>query len=153
MALNVTFYTSSANPKKLDKSGNLTAIGTAKTLHVKHKIDILNPVFEVDYNSLFLAANYIYIAEFRRYYFCTISTDTAQRMTVSAAVDVLYSHMAQLKECPCNVIRAELGAPTYIKDSKYPIDSTRYFIQGIDFDNSDVLTGERPARPFIVVVR
>lgn len=153
MALTVTFYVSSANPKKLDKSADLSAIGTAKTLHVKHKIDILNPVFEVEYNTVFLTANYIYIAEFRRYYFCTIATDTAQRITVSAAVDVLYSHMAQIKECPCNVIRAELGAPTYIKDSKYPIDSTRYFIQGIDFDNSDVLTGERPARPFIVVVR
>lgn len=153
MALTVTFYTSSANPKKLDKTGDLTAIGTAKTLHVKHKIDLLNPVFEVDYNSLFLAANYIYIAEFGRYYFCTISTDTAQRITVSAAVDVLYSHAAQIKDCACTVIRAELGTPTYVIDNKYPIDSTRYYIQGVDFDNSDVLTGTRPARPFIVVVR
>lgn len=136
MALTVTFYTSSANPKKLDKSGNLTTIGTAKTLHVKHKIDVLNPVFEVDYNAAFLAANYIYIAEFRRYYFCTIATDTAQRITVSAAVDVLYSHAAQIKDCACTVIRAELGKPSDVTDNKYPIQPNKYIIQGVDFDES-----------------
>ena len=136
MALTVTFYTSSANPKKLDKSGNLTAIGTAKTLHVKHKIDILNPVFDVDYNSLFLPANYVYISEFGRYYFCTIATDTAQRMTVTATVDVLYSHAAQIKNCECTVIRAELGKPTDIVDTKYPIQPNKYKIQGVDFDES-----------------
>ena len=136
MALTVTFYTSAANPKKLDKSGDLTTIGTAKTLHVKHKIDLLNPVFDVDYNTQFLPANYVYIAEFGRYYFCTIATDTAQRMTVTATVDVLYSHAAQIKDCDCTVIRAELGKPTDIVDTKYPIQPNKYKIQGVDFDES-----------------
>lgn len=131
MALTVTFYTSSANPKKLDKSGNLTAIGTAKTLHVKHKIDLLNPVFDVDYNSLFLPANYVYISEFGRYYFCTIATDTAQKITVSCTVDPLYSFSTAIKNCPCTVIRSEAAGINYTPDNKLPIDPNKYRVGAI----------------------
>ena len=150
MALTVTFYTSSANPKKLDKSGDLTVIGTAKTLHIKHKIDILNPVFEVDYNSLFLAANYIYIAEFGRYYFCTISTDTAQRMTISAAVDVLHSHATQIKACECTVIRSENAGINYTPDNKLPIDPNKYTVGALSAPNpiEDILND----KPYILVL-
>lgn len=137
MGLTVTFYTSTANPKQLDKTGYLTAIGTAKTLHVKHKIDLLNPVFEVDYNSLFLPANYIYISEFGRYYFVTIATDTAQRMTITGTVDVLYSHAAQIKNCPCTVIRSENAGVNYVIDSKLPIDPNNFVTQGLNFSGID----------------
>ena len=130
MSFTVSFYTSTANPKKLDKSGNLTIIGTAKTLHVKHKIDMLNPVFDVDYNSLFLPANYVYIAEFGRYYFCTIATDTAQKMTVSCTVDPLYSFAAAIKNCPCTVIRSERAGINYVPDNKLPIDPNKVKIHG-----------------------
>lgn len=153
VALTVTFYVSRANPKKLDKLADLSAIGTAKTLHVKHKIDLLNPVFEADYNPAFLAANYIYIAEFGRYYFCTISTDTAQRITVSAAVDVLYSHAAQIKNCDCTVIRAELGKPSDVVDNKYPIQPNKYIIQGIDFDESLYLRDAGFTAKTVIVTR
>ena len=153
MSFTVSFYTCTANPKKLDKTGDLAIIGSAKTLHAKHKMDMLNPVFEVDYNAAFLPANYCYIAEFGRYYFCTIATDTAQKITVSCTVDPLYSFAADIKKCNVTIIRAQLGRPTYTIDKKYPIDSTRYVIEGIDFDASDVLTGSLPQRPYIIVTR
>lgn len=154
MALTVTFYTSSANPKKLDKSGDLTAIGTAKTLHVKHKIDILNPVFEVDYNILFLAANYVYIAEFGRYYFCTIATDTAQRITVSAAVDVLYSHAAQIKGAAVTVIRSEAAGVNYVIDNKLPIDPNRFNTEGVTFPDSPIMFNNGLSTPqYIMITR
>lgn len=154
MALTVTFYTSLANPKKLDKSGDLLAIGTAKTLHVKHKIDLLNPVFEVDYNAAFLAANYIYIAEFGRYYFCTIATDTAQRITVSAAVDVLYSHAAQIKGAAVTVIRSEAAGITYVVDDKLPIDPNRFFTQGANFPESPITFDNGLVNPqYIMITR
>ena len=134
MSFTVTFYTCTANPKKLDKSADLVAIGTAKTLHGKHEIDLLNPVFAVDYDSTLLAANYCYVSEFDRYYFITISTDTAQRIYVHGTVDVLNSFSAQIKECPATIIRAELGAPTYVHDNKYPIQPDKFIFEGIDFD-------------------
>lgn len=151
MSFTVSFFTSTANPKKLDKSGDITIIGTAKTLHVKHKIDMLNPVFDVDYNSLFLPANYCYIAEFGRYYFCTVATDTAQKMTISCTVDPLYSFASYIENCPCTVVRAELGAPTYIVDNKYPIHQSKYRFQGIDFDASpDFYSG---SEHFVLITR
>lgn len=134
MSFTVTFYTSTANPKKLDKSADLVAIGTAKTLHAKHEVDILNPVFAVDYNTTLLPANYCYIAEFNRYYFITISTDTAQRINVRGTIDVLNTYANQIKLCPATIIRAELGAPTYVHDNKYPIEPDKFIFEGIDFN-------------------
>lgn len=135
MSFTVSFYTSTANPKKLDKSGDLTIIGSAKTLHAKHKMDVLNPVFDVDYNSLFLPANYCYIAEFGRYYFCTIATDTAQKITVSCTVDPLYSFATAIKNCPCTVVRSESAGVNNVIDNKLPIDSRKIWISGADFPN------------------
>lgn len=134
MSFTVKFYTCTANPKKLDKSGDITLIGTQKTVNAKHQIDIISPIFTVDYNADLLAANYCYIAAYNRYYFCSVATDTAQKITVSCTVDPLYSFATAIKNCPCTVVRAELGAPTHIIDNKYPIHQNKYRFQGIDFD-------------------
>ena len=151
MSFSVTFYTCTANPRKLDKSGNMTAIGTAITSNTKHEIDIINPAFVVDYDASLLPANYAYIAEFNRYYYITIATDTAQKMIVRGNVDPLFSHMSAIKNCPVNVIRAELGAPTYVHDSKYPIQPDKYIFEGIDFDAApNFYTG---AEHYVIITR
>lgn len=151
MSFTVNFYKCTANPKKLDKSGDLTVIGSALTSNTKHSIDIINPVFTVDYNADLLPANYIYISEFGRYYFITISTDTAQTMHISGTVDPLYSFATAIKNCPCTVVRAELGAPTYVVDNKYPIHQSKYRFQGIDFDASpDFYSG---SEHFVLITR
>lgn len=150
MSFTVSFYTSTANPKKLDKSGDITIIGTAKTLHVKHKIDMLNPVFDVDYNSLFLPANYVYIAEFGRYYFCTIATDTAQKITVSCTVDPLFSFATAIKNCPCTVVRSEKAGITYVPDNKLPIDPNKYRVGAIP--SPSALENALNDKPYILIL-
>lgn len=131
MSFTVSFYTSTANPKKLDKSGNLTIIGTAKTINAKHQIDIISPVFTVDYNADLLAANYCYIPAYNRYYFCSVATDTAQKITVSCTVDPLYSFATSIKKCPCTVIRSERAGINYTPDNKLPIDPNKYRVGAI----------------------
>lgn len=126
MSLSISFYTCTANPKKLDKSEDLTAIGSALTSNTKHNIDIINPVFTVDYNADLLPANYIYISEFGRYYFITISTDTAQTMRISGTVDPLYSFAAYIENCPCTVVRSEKAGINYTVDNKLPIDPNNF---------------------------
>lgn len=150
MSFTVSFYTSTANPKKLDKTGDLTIIGSAKTLHAKHKMDIINPVFDVDYNSQFLPANYCYIAEFGRYYFCSIATDTAQKITVSCTVDPLYSFAASIKNCPCTVVRSEKSGITYTVDNKLPIDPNKYRVGALHSPNAieDALND----KPYILIL-
>lgn len=153
MSFSVKFYTCTANPKKLDKSGDLTLIGSEKTLHSKHKMDVLNPVFDVDYNAQFLPANYCYIAEFGRYYFCTIATDTAQKITVSCTVDPLYSFATAIKNCPCTVIRSEKAGINYTVDNKLPIDPNRFSTYGKAAPKSIASTGdEDDYHNYIIVV-
>lgn len=150
MSFTVSFYTSTASPKKLDKSGDITIIGSAKTLHSKHKMDVLSPVFDVDYNVQFLPANYCYIAEFGRYYFCTIATDTAQKITVSCTVDPLYSFATAIKNCPCTVVRSERGGVTYTTDTKLPIDPNKYRVVALPSPNA--LESALNDKPYILIL-
>ena len=152
----VTFYNVSDPPNKLIKDIT-NVIGTSRALAPTGQVNTLNPTIVVAWDSTngdkVINANYAYIDTFNRYYWITTAIDTANRIVIQGKVDYLMSFAEQIKNCPATIVRAELGKPTYVVDKKYPIDSSRYYIEGIDFANSDVLTGNRPQRPFIVVTR
>ena len=134
--MTITFYTSTSNPKDLDKSGKLAIIGTGKILTPTRGVSILNPVVTVDYNALFVSANYAYIsAPFNRYYFVKCSVDTAGKIVVECTCDTLYSWQAYIKECDANIIRAEQAGVNYVVDKQLPIDENRYFTEGKKFSS------------------
>lgn len=137
MSFSVNFYTSSADPRTLDKTSYLTALGTAQTISSKHEIDILNPVFTINYDSTLLNANYCYIETFNRYYYCTISTDTAQKIIVKCTVDPLHTYHTAIKNVPVTVVRSESIGPTYVIDNKLPIDPNNFATQGLNFTGID----------------
>lgn len=130
--MNITFYTTSDPPKKLEKT--LTAIGNAHALSPTAEVTVLNPVIVCNYNAQLLAANYCYIDTFQRYYFCSLATDTASRLIVSCTCDYLMSWADYIKRCPANIIRAEQAGVNYVVDRQLPIDSSRFFIEGKRFD-------------------
>lgn len=133
--MQITFYTSTANPKDLDKTGKITAIGTAKILTPIRGVGTLNPVISVDYNAAFASANYAYIsAPISRYCFVKTSIDTAGKLIAECSVDVLYTWRDYIKNCPANIIRAEQAGVNYVVDRQLPIDSSRFFIEGKRFD-------------------
>ena len=136
--MTITFYTTADSPKKLVKS--LTPIGTARALAPLGQVDVLNPVIVVAWDNTngdkVINANYAYIDTFKRYYWITTGIDTAGRIVVTGNVDYLMSWAEGIKKCPCTVVRAELGKPTDVTDTKYPIQPNKYIIQGVDFDES-----------------
>lgn len=135
--MTITFYTSTANPKELDKSSKLTLIGSGKILTPTRGVSILNPVVTVDYSALFVPANYAYIsAPFNRYYFVKCAVDTAGKIVVECTCDSLYSWHTYIKECDANIIRAEQAGINYVVDKQLPIDTNRFFTQGIKFDKT-----------------
>ena len=153
MGHSVTFYTSTANVDALDKSGGLTAIGTATTVNAPHRIDTLAPVLTVAYNSDLYAANYMYVPDFGRYYFITsIATDTAGRMVINGRVDVLYSWKNAIENVACTVVRSESSGVTYVPDNKLPVDTSRFYTVGIKFPNSIENTSVTDSRHYIVIV-
>lgn len=134
--MTITFYTTSSSPKKLNKT--LTPIGSAVALAPTSQVSVLNPVLIVDNVSGFIHANYAYIDDFHRYYWITTAYDTSGRIIVSCKVDYLMSWAAGIRQCPSNIIRADLGSPTYVIDKKYPIDPTRFYTQGITFPETQL---------------
>ena len=154
--MNITFYNVTDSPNKLEK--DIThVIGSARALAPTGQINVLNPVVTVAWDNIngdsIINANYAYIDTFQRYYWINCGIDTAKRIVVSGKVDYLMTYAADIKNCPATIVRAELGKPTYVPDTKYPIDTSRYFIEGIDFDDSPYLRDSTPSQPYVVITR
>lgn len=134
MAHNVYFYSCSCNPNNVDKSGSLAFLGSSQILRPTHQINVLTPAFSIDYNGTLVNANYCYIDTFGRWYFCTVSTDTAQRMAINASVDVLYTYKSAILSSGATVIRREnyngSTGCTYVPDKKLPLDPCRSKFDG-----------------------
>lgn len=122
------FYTSTADARQRDKSNDITLIAAGVPITPTAALDTLSPALVVDYNAALINANYIYIPAFNRYYFAAPPIiDVGKRMTFSCTVDVLSSVAEMLGNIDATIVRSEsVGAPTYIPDSKLPINPVAY---------------------------
>ena len=152
--MTIYFYKSTANPDKLDKSGFLTQIGTSETIKQTHRVDTLAPVVSVNYDVNLIDANYVYIPDFKRYYFCKISTDTGLKMILNCEVDALYSWAAAIAAAPCTAVRSETAGINYVPDSKLPIDPSRFVIKDTAFPQTNIESNNGLITPqYIMITR
>lgn len=147
----LTLYTSTANPKQLDKTNFLTQIGTARTLAPTQIIDELTPIFVIDYNAIFLNCNYVYCNEFNKFYFAKKSIDTAGKMIFTCVADSLHTWHEQIKNCNATVIRNEAAGTNFVKDDKLPIDENRFFITGYEFPDSPLEYKQTNNKPYLLI--
>lgn len=133
--MSVTFYTCKDDPKVINKS--LTAIGTLSNITIAptDTVSILNPTLIMSYDSNYIGANYVYISEFGRYYFCSVSVAPGQRCIVKCTVDPLYSFKTGLLKIPVTVIRSESAGINYVPDKQLPIDPKRFYVHGASLYN------------------
>lgn len=101
--MTVTFYQLSINPIVLNKS---LGTGTDKTCVVKDNLDVLNPVFELDFDASILSKNYMYVADLGRYYFITSIEILNHVIIVRGHVDVLKTYNAQIRSGKCTATRS-----------------------------------------------
>ena len=128
MGLTITLYTSTADPKEVDKSSKLTQVGSASiTATPTGDINMLNPAVLLNYDASYLGANYAYISEFGRYYYVNDkSVKPGQSITLTMSVDPLMSFASQIANCMACVTRSEsVGSPTEIVDDRLPIDPNK----------------------------
>ena len=128
MGLTITLYTSTADPKEVNKSSKLTQIGTASiTATPTGDIDILNPAVLLNYDASYIGANYAYISDFGRYYYVNDKTvKPGQSITLSMSVDPLMSFASELADCTACITRSEsVGQPTMVPDDRLPIDPNK----------------------------
>ena len=150
--MNITFYTTTDKPETLDKTLNI--IGTAHVLKPTTQINTLNPVVVCNYSDTLVNANYAYIDTFARYYYITTGIDTAGRLIVSGTCDVLMSWKDSIKTCACNIVRANLGKPSYVIDKKYPVDTSRFNVDAKDFPQTSLTYNGGVVTPqYIMITR
>lgn len=105
----------------------------------------LQPKLVLNYDSTYLAANYVYIALFDRYYKIVEKTVTiGKRIVITCIVDAVMSWFtttetkAGIDGCKITAIRnGGIGAPTKVQDSKLPIIANEQTLdQTVSINNS-----------------
>lgn len=124
MALTVTLMTTTDDPLVVTKTTSTVATVTAKPYD---NCSIGSPRIIINHSASLEAVNYMYIADWGRYYFVEPPVVIpGGEILISGNVDVLMSFDAAIRSCPATVIRSEsVGAPTMIPDSKLPINPNK----------------------------
>ena len=130
MSVSIKLYINTTENNRVDKSSYLSDL-TAKTVtgSFRTPVDILNPTVLIDLTITEATKyNYMYIADFKRYYFITGivlksgSTYSAQESSglfeISGHVDVLYSYKTKILANNALIARQE----NRFLDSKFQID-------------------------------
>ena len=99
---------------------------------------MLAPTFILDYKESFLTANYLFCPIFgeRYYYIEDREIEIGKKIVLHCKVDPLMSWKTGLLQCKGTITRSEsIGGPTYVPDSKFPIDPNRreILLQNLDF--------------------
>ena len=123
--MNVTLYKNTASFDVVDKTDDLTQIGTTTAFNEIGAINILQPqiIMAYDNRTQLLEANYAHIDLFNRYYFIKdLSLNSAMRLEATLEVDPLMSFKDELLELDVCVSRNEFVGSTDMQDSLYPIN-------------------------------
>lgn len=134
--MKVTFYTIKEDPKNVTKTiDSSTKIGTLTNISIEptETMSILRPKLIMAYSSAYINANYCYIDDLNRYYYCSVALAPGKRAVVSCVVDPLFSFKTDLLKIPVTVIRSESAGINYTPDKQLPVDPTRFYLHGHDF--------------------
>ena len=88
-----TYINSSDNnvlEKQLTQKAQYSAVG-------KEPIDILNPKLIINDNTFDVGINYVYIPDFKRYYYCSITTLSKNIYQLNCSVDVLKTYASEIR--------------------------------------------------------
>ena len=120
MAFTIKIGYTTDNPFKYEKSVTWLSGEGGVNIHPLSTINQLSPVFVIDYNAIYLTANYVQATFLGRSYFATISVDNAGKMILTCNVDYISSF--DLSNCSITVTRnGGIGQPTEITDNKFPV--------------------------------
>lgn len=94
---------------------------------LKDPQEVLRPVLRMRYSSVLEGCNYFWIPAFGRLYDRTSFTVDHQMGTMGGVVDVLNSHLSEIRDCGALIDRAESNEAytKYIQDPEAPVYSYR----------------------------
>lgn len=120
--MTITFYKNLSDKRALSKS--LTQLQSVTAI-IKDDCDIISPTVEVSSFSGLANANYMYISDWKRYYFIDrITVSRGQRAIISGHVDVLSTYKSGILDCAAVVCRQQSKGNYYLND---PVYKTRQY--------------------------
>lgn len=122
MAVSVSFYNCSDDPKDVHKS-NRTLIGTY-SCNIYDEQNIESPNILLPRNDNLRSANYCYISQFGRYYYCRLDQLPDGREIMNCNVDVLVSFWDEFKGSQCIANRSTSNYNREIKDDMVLVEPT-----------------------------
>lgn len=102
----IAFYKYTGEARTVNK---VLANRISKQGHIKAGTAITDPVINMAYDAALLNCNYVYIEEFKRYFYITDITLNQQLMTISLHVDVLMSFKSDILQSKATIIRSNTG--------------------------------------------
>lgn len=116
MSSNIDLYINKSTSNTANK--NITLVAEKVNCVYTDSIDVLNPTIRLKYFEGIDSVNYCYLADTKRYYYVnTIKNVGEIEMTLS--VDVLMSHLEEIKQITCTIDRNENESNGYLVDDKY----------------------------------
>ena len=116
--------------------------------YLKNDTSIIEPIILIEKtNPALYDYNYLYIPEFKRYYFITNIKQVRHNLwEISAKVDPLYSFMPEILANKCIIQKAENSpdANLYLNDGSFVTDARKYdevipFSNGLSLNGSYIL--------------
>lgn len=140
----IKLYVNSSDPKTVDKTitDELIISGTARD-----PLDMINPSIEVegDIVSSIGKYNYMYIEDYGRYYFITITGDSYHLNTITGHCDVLATCKNWLRLRQATITRNEALYHAYLEDPNFSAYAytnivTKKFPNAINLDSIVLMT-------------
>lgn len=135
MSFDITLYNNTSENNRLTK--NITEV-TTLTGELRNETSILRPSIKVEMaaGSFPPSVNYMYIAEFGRYYFIDDVQSVRNNVTIiSGHVDVLMTYNSQIRNCTAIIRRQENDWNLYINDGSL-ITYANDWVQAKNFPGS-----------------
>lgn len=127
--MQIDLFTCTAERNRVNKSGYISNRFTMAG-SLKKSTSVTNVTVEIEKtNPVIYKYNYMYIAEFNRYYYIDdIVNISRNRWEIHASVDVLFSFMNDILQTTAIIDKSEIetSANLYLDDGSYVMDSRKY---------------------------
>lgn len=145
--MQISLFTYTKEKERVNKTDYLTNRFPLNG-YLKNETSVKEPVILIEKtNPTLYDYNYLYIEDFKRYYFITgIKQIRSNLWEISAKCDVLYSFMNDILANKCIIDKAENSpdANLYLNDGSFVTDSRKYnevlpFTSGLSLNGSYIL--------------
>lgn len=111
-----TFYKNTSDDKRIDKT-----LQTIRTVNIDYKdnTSVVRPTIKVLVFAEVFDCNYVYLSDFKRYYFVREVTVSQQHVILTLEEDVRFTLRAGIRNCRAIIKRQERLFDAYLDDEKF----------------------------------